>query len=194
MNIELQKNAEGYTDPTAAATLTQPEPGDIWAYNNEMALVVKNHGPFCSILLLMDKCGGPDDVKIMTSKGPWYTDPRRLTYGLRRKMFRHLETVSVEDFDYTVEAVAMALAIELPREEKATAAEKTDTQEAEKLREEVAQLQADLSAMRDLAVLKGGMAEAARAGETKAKNQLELLRDMYNELLAKVVGGMVNDD
>lgn len=182
MNNELQKNAEGYTDPTAAATLTQPEPGDIWAYNNEMALVVKNHGPFCSILLLMDKCGGPDDIEIMTSKGPWYTDPRRLTYGLRRKMFRYLETVSVEDFDYTVEAVAMALAIELPREEKATAAEKTDTQEADKLREDLDYMSEQLDdTVRNLRI--------ERQKATKAQNQLELLRDMYNELLAKVVGG-----
>lgn len=182
MNTELKKNAEGYTDPTAAATLTQPEPGDIWAYNNEMALVVKNHGPFSSILLLVDSCGGPDDVKIVTAKGPKYTDPRRLTYGLHRKMGRYLETVSVECFDHVITAVENTLDIYLPRN-------KTDAQEADKLREEVAQLQEDLSAMRDLAVLKGGMAEAAGRAEMKAKNQLELLRDMYNELLAKVMGG-----
>lgn len=129
MNTELKKNAEGYTDPTAAATLTQPEPGDVWTYDGRgMCLVIKNHGPFSSILLLVDDCGGPDDVKIMTAKGPKYTDPRRITYGLHRKMGRYLETVSVECFDHVVTAVENALDIYLPRQKADTAASDEATQ------------------------------------------------------------------
>lgn len=194
MNNELRKNAEGYTDTTAAATLTQPEPADVWTYDGgSMCLVIKNHGPFCTILLLVDERGGPDDVKITTTKGPKYTDPRRLTYGRRLKIGRYLETVSVMDFEAAVEAVEDALAIDLPREVQRPT-EKVGTQEADKLREEVAQLREDLRAMQDLARLKQEAANAAGRAEMKVKNQLELLRDMYNELLAKVVGGMVNDD
>jgi hypothetical protein len=43
--------------------------------------------------------------------------------------------------------------------------------------------------MQDLAATNMEMARGADMVATKAKNQLELLRDMYNELLAKVVGG-----
>ncbi|MBO5917692.1 MAG: hypothetical protein J6Q14_02865 [Oscillospiraceae bacterium] len=176
MNTELKKNAEGYTDPTAAATLTQAEPGDVWGYGpQDMCLVIKNHGPFSSILLLVDSCGGPDDVKIMTAKGPKYTDPRRLTYGLHRKMGRYLETVSVECFDHVVTAVENALDIYLPRK-------KADTQDMDKLLGDLDCMSEQLDdTVRNLRV--------ERQKATKAQNQLELLRDMYNELLAKVMGG-----
>ena len=116
MNNELRKNAEGYTDPTAAATLTQKEPGDVWEYNGTRCLIIKNHGRLSTILQLTDK-DHPDNVKIMTESGPAYTNPQLLTYGLHIKMARYIETVSVEDFKRVIEAVEVALSIQLPRVE-----------------------------------------------------------------------------
>lgn len=126
-NNELRKNAEGYTDPTAAATLSQKEPGDIWAYNGGACLIIKNHGKFSTILLLESQEKHPNQVKIMTKSGPMYADLRLITYGLHVKMGRYIETVcnedldraldAIEDFKQVIEAVEVALSIQLPRVE-----------------------------------------------------------------------------
>lgn len=190
MNNELRKNAEGYTDPTAAATLTQPEPGDIWTHDgSNIFLVIKSHGPFCTGLLLMDDCGGPNDVEIVTGKGTKYTDPRRLSYSLRRKMFQYLETVDCVTFEHVVTAVEDALAIDLLREAKATNTETTDTREAAELREQLTIALEHIKVLESLKNMDKAELDAAHKATEKAKNQLELLRDMYNELLAKVVEG-----
>lgn len=117
MNEELHKNTEGYTDPTAAATLNRKEPGDIWTYNGDTCLIIKNHGKFSTILLLGPLEKHTNQVKIMTKSGPMYADQRLLTYGLHVKMTRYVETVSVEDFKRVIEAVEAALGINLPRVE-----------------------------------------------------------------------------
>lgn len=187
MNNELHKNAEGYTDPTAAATLNRKEAGDIWEYKGGECLIIKSHAGWATILRLHDNNQYGDRIKIVErDDGPRYVDPAFIITGRYNEMGGYVETLNAKDFQRVVDTVAKTMGLdvpELPEEEK------TDTQEADKLREEVAQLQADLSGMRDLAVLKGAAAEAAARAEMKAKNQLELLRDMYNELLAKVVGG-----
>lgn len=118
MNNELRKNAEGYTDPTAAATLNRPEPGDVWEYNGIRCLIIKNHGRLSTILQLTDY-EHPNNVKVMTCNGPAYTDARYITYGLHVKMGKYVETVSVEDFKRVSEAVEVALGIKLPRVETA---------------------------------------------------------------------------
>lgn len=190
-NYELRKNAEGYTDPTAAATLSQKETGDIWAYNGGACLIIKNHGKFSTILLLESQEKHPNQVKIMTKSGPMYADQRLITYGLHVKMGRYIETVCDEDLDRALDAIEDALGVELPTVDDIceAAGQETTDQEAAKLLEEVAQLREDLKAMQDLAALKQAAADAAGRAEMKARNQLELLREMYNELLAKAVGG-----
>lgn len=189
MNNELRKNAEGYTDPTAAATLNRKEAGDIWQYKDGECLIIKSHPGFATILRLHDSNQYGDRIKVAErDDGPRYVDPAFIITGRYHEMGKYVETLDTKDFQRVTDTVAKTMGlnystIELPWEEKA------DTQEADKLREEVAQLREDLGAMQDLARLKNGMAEAAGRAEMKAKNQLELLRDMYNELLAKVVGG-----
>ena len=183
MTNELRKNAEGYSDPTAATTLTRKEGGDIWEYKGGECLILKGRSGFATILRLHDSNLYGDRVKVADrDDGPRYVDPAFIISGRYQEMGRYVETVDTVTFEQVIEAVENALAIELPRKEK------SDTQEVKKLREEVAQLQEDLAAARSLANFNNGRAEAAGRAEMKAKNQLELLRDMYNELLAKVVG------
>ena len=198
MTNELRKNAEGYSDPTAATTLTRKEGGDIWEYKGGECLILKGRSGFATILRLHDSNLYGDRVKVADrDDGPRYVDPAFIISGRYQEMGRYVETVDTVTFEQVIEAVETvdtvtfeqvieavenALAIELPRKEK------SDTQEVKKLREEVAQLQEDLAAARSLANFNNGRAEAAGRAEMKAKNQLELLRDMYNELLAKVVG------
>ena len=193
----LKKNAEGYTDPTAAATLNRKEPGDIWTYNGGACLIIKNHGKFSTILLLEDQEKHTNQVKIMTKSGPMYADQRLLTYGLHVKMTRYIETVSVEDFKQVIEAVEDAVGLSLlATVEMVNTAPGDEGAKLLELSGQVAQLQEQLTAAREhmgtlehLQNLKAAELTAANNAATKARNQLELLREMYNELLAKVVGG-----
>ena len=201
MNNELHKNAEGYTDPTAAATLFQQEPGDVWEYNGTRCLIIKNHVRLSTILQLTDK-DHPNNVKIMTKSGPAYTDPRLLTYGLHTRMGQYIETLEVDDFAEVIRRIEDALGINLQTVKNPVATElreQLDTAQAlieeqrEKLEEDRIIL---LGLERQLIAAESHVGSAAekaiaqaQAEAAKARNQLELLREMYNELLAKAVGG-----
>jgi hypothetical protein len=191
MNNELRKNAEGYTDPTAAATLNRKEAGDIWEYKSGECLILKAHTGFATILRLHDSNQYGDRIKVAErDDGPRYVDPAFVITGRFSEMGKYVETLDVVTFGRVLNIVADTMGLDVP---ELPGEETTDTQEADKLRDIIAGLQVELESMQDLAAVKHRAAEAARAGELKAKNQLELLRDMYNELLAKVMGGMVND-
>lgn len=106
MYNELRRNTEGYVDPTAAATLNKQEPGDIWTYMDHDCLILQNHGEFSTILMMGDKQRDHSSVEIETTAGTRYTDPRRLTWGYHSRMYRYRETLSREDFEKVVNAIA----------------------------------------------------------------------------------------
>lgn len=193
MNKELLKNAEGYTDPTAAATLTQREPGDIWTYKDGECLIIKSHAGFATILRLHDNDLYGDRVKVTDRyDGPRYVDPSFIITGRYKEMGRYVETLDVETFKRVVEATedAIGLRILAPVEIKTVPREETDIQEEAKLLElsgRVCFLQEQLTDLEHRHNLQRAELTAANNVATKAKNQLELLRDMYNELLAKAV-------
>jgi hypothetical protein len=201
MNIELRKNVEGYTDPTAAATLNRQESGDIWEYNGARCLIIKNHGRLSTILQLTGT-DHPNNVKIMTESGPAYTNPQLLTYGLHVKMARYIETVSVEDFEEVIRRTEDALGVNLQTVKNPVA-----TELREQLDRALVTIEAQRETLEEKDVLIQGLereliaeqchvgsavekaVDRAAAEATKARNQLELLREMYNELLTKAVGG-----
>lgn len=192
MNNELHKNAEGYTDPTAAATLNRKETADIWGYKGGECLIIKGHAGFATILRLHEDNRYGDRVKVVErDDGPRYVDPAFIISGRYSDMGQYVETLDAVTFEKVITAVEAAVGIDLLTTVEVIHTGSSD--EADKLRElsgQVAQLREDLKAMQDLAALKQAMADAAGKAEMKARNQLELLRDMYNELLAKAVGGV----
>lgn len=195
MNNELCKNAEGYTDPTAAATLNRPEPGDVWEYNGARCLIIKNHGRLSTILLLTDN-DHPNNAEVMTKNGPLYTDTRLLTYGHHVKMGKYVETVGVEDFKRLIEAVEKAVGLRLlVNVEMVNTPPSDDAAKLLELSGQVSLLQEQLTAAREhtgtlehLQNLKTAELTAANNAAAKARNQLELLREMYNDLLARTLG------
>lgn len=187
MNNELRKNAEGYTDPTAAATLTRKEAGDIWEYKSGECLVVKGHAGYATILRLHDSNQYGDRVKVAErDDGPRYVDPSFVITGRYSEMGQYVETLDVVTFERVIEAVENTLAIDLPRKETANT-EKADAQEAAELREQLTIALEHIKVLESLKNMDKAELTTAHNAATKAKNQLELLRDMYNELLAKVV-------
>jgi hypothetical protein len=107
----LKRNAEHYADPTAARSLDAPEPGDIYAAGSTHTLVVKNHGPFSTVLLLTER-DHPRNVKMLTSAGTRWTDPRLTTYCWHDKIGEYVETLPPKTFDLVAAAVEKALDLE----------------------------------------------------------------------------------
>jgi hypothetical protein len=201
-DYNLRKNAEGYADPTAAATLTRKEPGEVWEYNGTRCLIIKCHGRHSTILQLTDNAH-PNNVKVTTCEGVKYTNVQLLTYGFHDKMGGYIDTLSRSDFDNVIAAVEDALSITLEVEEIAEPVERLAAEieaknaEIAELRkrldevtEELTGARSHMGTMEGLLRLKEADRVTANNAHTKAKNQLELLRDMYNELLAKTWEGV----
>lgn len=195
-NYNLKKNAEGYADPTAAATLTRKEPGEVWEYNGTRCLIIKCHGRHSTILQLTDN-DHPNNVKANTCEGVKYTNVQLLTYGFHDKMGKYIDTLSRSDFDNVIAAVEAALSITLEVEEIAKPTGTLgdiDAKNAEiaYLRKRLGETTEELEFKTSQLAACTQHLEALTAtnhAHTKAMNQLELLREMYNELLAKTVGG-----
>ena len=193
MNTELQKNAECYTDPTAAATLTQKETGDIWEYKDGECLILKGHRGFATILRLHDSDQYGDRIKVADRPdGSRYVDPTFIISGSYRDMGRYVETLDDVTLENVVYSVETALGVNLQTVKNPVAVElreKLDIAEA-LIEEQREQLERYRDRIQVLAMQGRATAEAmaeARADATKVRNQLELLRYMYNELLAKIV-------
>lgn len=202
MNNELRRNAEGYVDPTAAATLTWRESGDIWRYKDGECLVIKGHKGIATILRLHDNDKWGDRIKVVDRpNGPRYVDPAFIVTGRYQEMSEYIETLPSEVFTRVIRAVEDKLGIQMLTTADVVTAprEEADSQEVAKLREEVSSLlhrqdvmQALINEQRKALTRKSENAEQVEryAAEcTKARNQLELLREMYDTLLTKVVGG-----
>lgn len=181
MNTELKKNAEGYTDPTAAATLNNPEPVDIWTYMSNECLILKNHGYFSTCLLLGAEKRRETDVEIQTNGGARYTDPRKLTWGARSKMYSYLDNIGQNGLNQVVTAVEGALGITLPREENDG---QTTLDEVRRLKTENAFLCEQLRDMDELHTKAVEQVNKISFAKLKAMNQLELLQSMVGSVLA----------
>lgn len=198
MNTELKKNAEGYTDPTAAATLGQKEPGDIWTYMNQECMILKNHGSFSTCLLLGRTRRNPIDVEIQTRNGIRYTDPRKLTWGAHYKMTSYVDACGLIDYGAVVVAVENELGVKLP-DKKETDWQQAAMQdlveieaEVETLRAEKTRLQRQNDTLRDQLDQLTGLHEKAvdrvnkvNFAKLKVENQLELLQSTISAVLAR---------
>lgn len=222
MNNELSKNAEGYMDPTAAATLNRKESADIWEYKGGECLIIKGHPGFATILRLHDSDKYGDRVKVTDrDDGPRYFDPAFIISGRYSEMGAYVETLDAATFEKVISAVETALQIDLLT--RKAPAEPSDTDgpanggQLLKLQEENGELRRQLDEIEEIATdnaqeldrrtkqltdarermevlehlanIKNAESTAANNAANKARNQLELLREMYNDLLAKVVGG-----
>lgn len=185
-NYGPHKNAEGYTDPTAAATLNRKESADIWEYKGGECLVIKTHPGFATILKLHDNDKYGDRVKVADrDDGPRYVDPAFIITGRFSEMGRYVETLDAVTFEKVIIAVENAIQIDLRPVEKSGPVHPDPLEQAE----EVRNLREQLTELEHRCNLQAAELTAANNTATKARNQLELLREMYNELLAKAVGG-----
>lgn len=169
---------------TPKATLNQKEPGDIWTYRDGECLIIKGHAGFATILRLHDRDPYGDRVKVTDSDdGPLYVDPAFIITGRYSDMGKYVETLDVETFTRVIRAVEDAAGLSLLTSEEAP------THEAAQLLKELTAAREHLRTTEGILNLKNAELTAANNIATKAKNQLELLRDMYDALLARVADG-----
>ena len=174
----LKKNAEGYADPTAYAAITGiQKPGEIWAYKGGDALIIKNHGTFSSILRLVDdKSAGAVDV------GGRFTDPRMLSCAYNDKFSIYQGKITPAEFGLLLACIENALGVELKARSAAVA---TDAAEIRKMEEAVAVLNERLSDAEAVGRAHMERCAAAENAATKYRIQLEMMQQMYSDLMEK---------
>lgn len=189
------KNSSGCADPTPYNALN-PEcarPGEIWTrkwMDDEEYLIIKNHGGFCTTLKLSDAAVAAGVVVVSRRKR--YTDPAMVGYTFNNTLGEFVKTLPTEQFEAVLRAVEDALELTLlpPAKPEPVESVPQETEaeierlklENETLREELDRAQASHET-REATMDRELLAERRRAD--KAEGRLELLREMYNDLLAK---------
>lgn len=114
---ELYRNGEGYADPTAGAALDDlAKPGEIWTYGlvDKQALIIKNHGQFCTALTLAEYPYNEDTVEVQTRDGVRYTNPAMVRYIWTDKLRYFTGRMPEAEWDEMRERIAKALDTIIP--------------------------------------------------------------------------------
>lgn len=162
----LYKNSEGYADPTAYEAIRgMAKPGEIWMYKDREVLIVKNQGSYSNILQL-----GAYKKSSVEVAGR-YAQPGMLSYAFNDLLAERVETLPDVDFAEILQEVADALGMQTVGGIAAANDESTKV-DIERLlaREKPVILPVEIDPEK----------EALKA-------QVEMLQNMYNDLLGKVI-------
>lgn len=211
MNTVLKKNAEGYTDPTASAILTQPEPGDVYNYNAGECLILASHKDIFTALRLKDgEFDGNVKIDLSTNDTRTVTtvNPNYIFTVSRRNLYDYVESVSVEDFNRVIQAVQTGLNFKPLRKEDTEVVDPADTDTEATLRfclaaATEARLRAEdnlCSANKTIHDLKEeyeairieldtARVELTTANQYRARCacEIDILRDLYDDLLTRFI-------
>lgn len=92
----LNRNAEGYADPTAAEAIKGiAKPGEIWKYKGREVLIVKNQVGYCNILTLSPNPGKGNATIEVAGR---YTTPGKLNYAFKQDLAKKIEQISGAEF------------------------------------------------------------------------------------------------
>lgn len=107
----LNKNSEGYSDPTAAEAIKgMAKPGEIWKYKGREVLIIKNQGVYSNILTLSDHTrNGKNEEKSIEVAGR-YTEPGMLSYAFNSNLGAFVERITKDEYDFVLKEVYIALA------------------------------------------------------------------------------------
>ena len=104
----LHKNAEGYSDPTAAEAIKRmAKPGEIWQYKGREVLIVKNQGNYSNILTLSTD---PGKDKTTIEVAGRYTTPGKLNYAFNSNLGAFVERIRKDEYDFVLKEIYIAFA------------------------------------------------------------------------------------
>lgn len=102
----LNKNCEGYADPTAAEAIRRmAKPGEIWKYRGREVLIIKNQGGYSNILTLSDM---PVKDKDSIEVARRHITPGKLNYAFNDQMAKFVYRLSDAEFNEVLNEVEAA--------------------------------------------------------------------------------------
>ncbi len=114
---ELYRNGEGYADPTAGEALDGlAKTGEVWAYGlmDKQALIIKNHGNFCTALTLAEYPYNSESVEVQTREGVRFTNPAMVRYIWTDKLRYFVSRLPDAEWDEMRERIAQVLDVIIP--------------------------------------------------------------------------------
>ena len=167
----LYKNGEDYADPTAAEAIKgMAKPGEIWLYKDREVLIVKNQGTYCNILQLSVKYKR-DSVAV----AEYWAQPGMLSYAFNDLLGECIGKLEAEEYNTVVEELAEVLQMPLI------------PQLVEPQREENSGVCADTSWINELVEKQKITIREKEDEAQRLRGQVELMKNLYNELLSKVI-------
>lgn len=155
------KNAEQYCDPTAGQVQMNYDiqPGEVYqTTNGKVALIVKRHNnSLFSVLLLTDK---QNETQVKVGGKAMYTNPEMLCWQYRSGIESYIDSIDEKDMLAILKRLAEIWGIEQPAAKKEK--EPKDDENLKRLTK-------------------------VRAESEKLKAQLEVVTNMYNTLLGKIL-------
>lgn len=162
----LNKNSEGYSDPTAAEAIKgMAKPGEIWKYKGREVLIVKNQGVYSNILTLAEH---PGKDKTTIEVAGRYTTPGKMTYAFNSNLGAFVERLSDTEFKCVLNEIEASFNLIIY----------SDVQQKESYEQMVLADRLKLSETENKAL----------------KKKLALVRSMYDELLNKFIDRFGSSD
>lgn len=161
--MDFYKNSEGYADPTAAEAINgMAKPGEIWTYNGKKALIVKNQGKYCNVLMLSEK-RKVDCIEI----AQYWAQPGMISYAFSSLLGECVGKLSEDEHDAVVGEIAAALQMPL----------------IPKIIKNVA----DINLVYELVEKQKIVIREKEDEAQRLRGQVELLQNLYDTLLSKVI-------
>lgn len=121
---DLKRNGSGYYDPTAYKAIRKFQnggvsnmnirKGEIWEVehgkDSKLALVIKNHGSYCSVLMLNDEPRETRDIRL-NARGMKYTESGMVSYKFCDAFVDFVRTTTDEEFDDVMGKVSESLCL-----------------------------------------------------------------------------------
>lgn len=182
---DLKRNGSGYVDePCYKAVTAPPRPGEIWIHGKSGAqmLVLANVNGVCSTLRLTDT-GGEGAIPVM-SRTPMYSKPAMISYCFEDLLTTFVKSVKGDEMKTVRKAVVRALGLnDIANDESAYA------EEARAMKEELDSLKAGyLDVCHENESLKKNLVDAQKTA-ADAKSDLEA-KNMADKMVADAIAGM----
>lgn len=179
----LRKNAEGYSDPTAYEAIKgAAKPGEIWIYKGRECLIIKNHGSYCNILQL-----GTYKKNSIEVAGQ-YAQPGMISYAFNDLLSEYVNRITTDEFADVLDEMEYTLGLTFIKEADSMANPIPDpaaSREVEKMKHELDEMRVRIKEADSMAHEYADRYKEARAASEQYRIQLEMLKDMYSDLMEK---------